>query len=93
MRVRFWMLSSAAWVGVMCYLRCVFGGGIVCCVVIYMFVFVRGYRVFGVRYRFAMCRAIKYVVCLLCIWYVHLCELVVNANMSMGTGKSTCGGT
>ncbi len=25
--------------------------------------------------------------------YVHLCELVVNANMSVGTGKSTCGAT
>ncbi len=67
LRVRFWMLSSAVWVGVMCYLRRVFGGGSVFCVVFDFLVFVRGYGVFGVECRFAVCRAIKHVVGVKCV--------------------------
>ncbi len=47
-----------------------FGGGGVYCVVVDMFVFVRGYGVLGVKCRFAVCRAIKHVVFMLCIWHV-----------------------
>ncbi len=54
--VRFWLLTSSAWVGVVCCMWCAVGSSRICNVVVGMFVFVHGCGVLGITPRFAVCR-------------------------------------